>query len=249
MRSITVEFRNETGIQMAKGHGKPADLSQKITAATINNPYIDEKKAAYWDTRRTRQLADFDAWARASQSSLDTLRNRGYDTAAPQRTLDVIASKRPDLQSALESKSDDRIIAVNGVILPLTRELGQQVQESQTRVSEAERIQFSVDQGYRAVYRADAINQDLTAILLDIGPPEPALKKLKTDLVATTRALNTGNLPLAKTPLTLVKKDLKDLSATYRDIASSQDLPPDLTASLRSMVITLDAAADRMGVD
>lgn len=138
---------------------------------------------------------------------------------------------------------------MNAVIPPLTRELGRQVQVSQTRVSEAERIQFSVDLGYRAVYRADAINQDLTAILLDIGPPVPALKKLKTDLVATSRALNTGNLPLAKTPLTLVKKDLKDLSATYRDIASSQDLPPDLTANLRSMVITLDTAADRMGVD
>lgn len=248
MRSLTAEFRNETRIQMAKGHGKPDELSRKIGAATTNNPYIGEKKAAYWNTRRTLQLADFDAWVLVSQGSLDTLRKQGYDTAAGQRSLDVIVSKRPDLAAALESKSEDQILAANGVILPLTQQLGEQAGEIQGQVSEGERIQFYIDQGYRAVYRADTLNRDLTMILLDIGPPEPALKKLKTDLVTTSRTLKTGNLPLTKAPLTLVKKDLKDLSMSYRDIANAQDLPPDLMANLRSMVITLDTTADQMEV-
>ncbi len=245
MRSITAQFRNESEVQMTRGHGNQNDLSRKTGAASINNPHIEEKKAAYWSTRRTRQLADFDAWM-GSQGSLDLLKKQGYDTAASQRSLDVIASKRPDLVAALESKSDDRILSMNGILLPLTQGFGQQVAETQNQVSDGERIQFFIDQGYRAVSRADAINGDLTVILLDIGPPEPALKKVKTDLTATSRALNTGNLPLAKTPLTLVKKDLKDLSATYRDIANSQNLPANLTASLRSMVITLDTTADQM---
>ena len=248
MRSLTAQFRNESEIQMTRGHGNQKDLSQKIVAATTNNPYILEKKAAYWDTRRTRQLADYDTWVLSSQGSLDLLKKQGYDTATSQRSLDVIASKRPDLVSALESKDEDRILSFNGVLRPLTQTFGQQVAETQNQVSEGERTRFFIDQGYRAVSRADAINGDLTVILLDIGPPEPALKKVKTDLTATSRALNTGNLPLAKTPLTLVKKDLKDLSATYRDIANSQDLPANLTASLRSMVIALDNTADQMEV-
>jgi hypothetical protein len=248
MRSITAQFQNESEVQMTRGHGNQRDLSQKIGAATTNNPYIGEKKAAYWDTRRTRQIADYDTWVLSSQVSLDLLKKQGFDTAQSQRSLDVIASKRPDLVAALESKDEGRILSFNAVLLPLTQAFGQQVVEAQNQVSDGERTRFFIDQGYRAVSRADAMNADLTVILLDIGPPEPALKKVKTDLTATSRALNTGNLPLAKTPLTLVKKDLKDLSATYRDIANSQDLPVNLTASLRSMVIALDSTADQMEV-
>lgn len=249
MRTITAQFRNESGIQMTTGYGKRDVFTQQIGAATTNNPYIDQKQKAYWSIRRTNQLEDFDTWVLDTQASLDLLTKQGFDMAEAQRSFDVIGSKRRDLEAALESKSEDRIADVNRVILPLTRQLGDQVLEAQAQVSEAERMQFLVEQGYRVVNQADIINTDLTVILLDIGPAEPALRQLKIDLAATNRMLATGNLGVAKTPLSLAKKDLKDLSMAYRDTANTADLPPDLTAILRAMVITLDNTADQMEAD
>lgn len=246
MRAITDEFRTETDLQMTKGYGKPDDLAMQVGKATAGNPHIEEKRLAYWNTRRTSQIRDFDAWVLESQGVLDTLEKEGYDTARAQRTLDVFVSKRPVVVSALESKSDDRIVAANQVTLPLSRELGQQVAEAQGKVSKAERMQFLVDQGNRAVSRADATNLELTKIILDIGAAEPVTRTLKIDLAETGRILKTGNLPLAQTPMTRVKKDLKDLSMAYRDIANTADLPADLTASLRALIITLDTTADEM---
>lgn len=248
MRTITAEFRNESRVQMEIGHGKPDLLSRQVGAATTNNPHIVEREQAYWSIRRTNQIRDFDAWVKDAQASLDILKLQGFDTSSAQRTLAVIGSKRPDLDAALAAKSEDRIATVNGVISPLTRQLGSQVQEAQAGVSEAERMQFFVEQGYRAVAQADQINNDLIVILLDIGPPETTLRQLKIDLASLDRMLATGNLGMAKTPFLHVKKDLKDLSMAYRDTANSASLPPDLTAAIRAMVITLDNAADQMEV-
>ncbi|PKL63666.1 MAG: hypothetical protein CVV32_12550 [Methanomicrobiales archaeon HGW-Methanomicrobiales-3] len=248
LRVITAEFRNESNVQMEIGHGKPDLLSGQVGAATTSNPYIVEREQAYWSIRRTNQVRDFDAWVKESQASLDTLKTQGFDAAQAQRTLDVIGSKRPDLDAALAAKSGERIADINGEILPLTRQLGEQVQEAQAGVSETERMQFFVEQGYRAVAQADQINNDLIVILLDIGPPETSLRQLKIDLAAMDRMLKAGNPSLAKTPFLKVKKDLKDLSMAYRDTANSASLPPDLTAALRIMVITLDNAADQMEV-
>lgn len=248
MRMITAEFRNESGIQMEIGHGKPDVLSQKVGEATTANPYIVEREQAYWSIRRTNQVRDFDAWVTESQGSLDTLKTQGFDITSAQRTLDVIGSKRPGLDAALAAKSGERIAEVNAVILSLTRQLGEQLQEAQAGVSDTERMQFFVEQGYRAVARADQINNDLIVILLDIGPPETSLRQLKIDLAAMDRMLKAGSPSMAKTPFLHVKKDLKDLSMAYRDTANSASLPPDLAAALRVMVITLDNAADQMEV-
>ena len=248
MRSITGAFRGEIPVQMARGYGNGDALTLKVRAATTNNPYLDAKKAAYWDLRKANQLEDFDAWVLDAQGALDSLKKQGYDTAPAQRTHDVIVSKRPDLVSALESKSEDRIISANQVILPLSRQLGEQITESQQNVSDGEKYQFYIDQGYRATSRAFAIDNDLTRILLDIGPAEPALKKMNTDLSASSKLLRTGNLGATKTPLSLVRTDLKDLSADYQDIANTANLPPDLTVTLRALVINLDTTADQMEV-
>lgn len=248
MRAVTAQFRNESGIQMTTGYGKWDDLTLKVRAATTNNPYIGEKRAAYWSTRRTNQLKDFDAYVVESQVSLDNLKKQGYDTTAAQRSLDVIGSKRPAVVEALESHSEDSILTTNEGILTLTRQLEQEVVDAQGQVSDAKKMEFLIEQGYRAVARADRINNDLRMILLDIDPVESTTKKVKVDLAATKTMLGTGNLPVAKTPLSLVKKDLKDLSMAYRDIANAADLPPALTTTLRSMVITLDNTADQMEV-
>jgi hypothetical protein len=248
MRSTTAAFRNETEIQMTIGQGKWDDLTLQVRAATTGNPYIEGKAAAYWSVRKANQLSDFDAWLLDAQGSLDLLGRQGYDTAAAQRTHDVIASKRPDLASALDSKSNDQIAAVNLVILGLSQQLGSQVAEIQMGVSGTEKTRFYIDQGYRAVYVADTINNNLTEILLDIGPAEPALKKVKVDLAATDKLLSAGNLALSKTPLLFVKTDLRDLAGTYRDILNTADLPPDLSETLRALIITLDNTSDQMDV-
>jgi len=248
MRAITAELRNETAVQMTNGYGDSNALSSKVGAATTNNPYIRAKEDLYWNTRKTNQLRDFDAWVKGTQGSLDTLKKQGYNMTAAQRTLDVTASKRPDLVEALESRSEARISTINAVILPLTQEAGLQVTDAQGQVSDAEKMEFLIEQGYRAVARADSINRDLTVILLDIGPAETTLKKTKVDLAATKTLLATGNLPMAGTPLSLVRKDFRDLSMAYRDIANTADLPPDLTTTLRSLVITLDNTADQIEV-
>lgn len=246
MRSIAAEFRNETAIQMEKGYGKPSDLSRALTGAVTNNPYIEQRKATYWTVRKANQLADFDAYILAARSSLDSLGAVGYPLEKAERALDVLASKRPDLASALEAKSEDRIASAGAIILPLSEDLGSRVGEAQGEVSEAERMRFYIDQGYRAVKRADSSNSELMKIFLDIGPAETATRKLKQDLATSDRILGTGNIGMARTPLTLVKKDLKDLSADYRDLATTETLPSDLGASVRALILTLDSTADQM---
>ncbi len=246
MRAITEEFRTGMNLQMEKGYGKPNDLAIAVHGATINNPYIEQRKAAYWTARKTGQLADFDAYVRESQASLDTLKAGGFPVAPAQRTLDVLASKRPVLVAALDARSEERIAAAGDVILPLSVDLGTQAEGAQGEVSEAERMQFYIDQGYRIVSRADALNLELTKILLDIGPAETATRSLKQDLSIARRYLDTGSIGLARNPMTMIKKDLKDLSMDYRAIANSADLPPELTATLRTLVITIDNAADAM---
>jgi hypothetical protein len=248
MKSISAAFRMEIPVQMERGYGNTATLTQKVRVATTNNPYIDQKLADYWNLRKTNQLADFDAWVVDSQEKLDALKKLGYDTGPAQRTHDVFVSKRPELVSALDAKDEGRIATVNQVILPLSKQLGQQVSEVQGSVSDAEKYQFYIDEGNRAVNVADAIYFDLMPVLLDIGPAEQSLKKLKVDLTKTDRLLKTGNLPVTKTQLSLVKTDLKDLSGNFRDIANSADLPSDLTARIRALVLCLDAMADRMEV-
>ena len=100
------------------------DLTQNVRAATTNNPYIDQKKADYWNLRKTNQLADFDAWVVIPQETLDALIKLGYDTATAQRTHDVIVSKRPESGISPGLQSEDRIATVNQVILPLSQQLG-----------------------------------------------------------------------------------------------------------------------------
>ena len=246
MRETTAQFRNETVVQMTTGHGKSAELAAQAGKATAGNPWIEDKKKTYWTVRKTSQLAAFDAWAAGARESLDILESRGYDTSRARRTLDVIAAKRPEVVTALDSQSEDRIAAVDTAISPLMEQLMEQTTAAQGEVSEAERMQFMIDQGYRAVYRADSMNGELLPVLLDIGAAEDATRKLKGDLAVANRYLATGNLASVKNPLRLTKTDLKDLSMAYRDIANTADLPADTASALRALVITLDRAADQV---
>lgn len=247
MKDTTALFRNETSVQVTVGQGKWDELDRQIGAATANNPYLIDKQNAYWNTRSTGTLADFDAWVENSQQVLDGLKSNGFDTTTAQRTLDGISFDRPDIQSALGSRSETAIASASQQLLAQTQAFSGQVTAVQEQVPESIQQQFFIDQGYRVVERADKVNNDLTMILIDIGPADPALSQTKTDLASARNVLSTGNFGAARTPLRLVRKDLVDLAQAYRDTAHSADLPPALSAELNSMAIRLDDTADQMG--
>jgi hypothetical protein len=247
MRTTTTQFRKETSAVMTRGQGKWDDMNLLITKAKENNPYILAKKDAYWETRKAYQLAVFDTWGNDGQQLLDSLNSRGYDTTAAQRALDVFVARRPAVQAALTARSETDIESVNVQTLALSDQFGQKVVETQEQIPDSTRFAFFIDEGYRAVERADQVNPDLTRILLDIGDADTALAKTKTDLATARKVLGTGNLEAARTPLKLVQKDLVDLAQVYRDLAHQVDLPDALSSELNTLVSRLTDTADRMG--
>ncbi len=247
LRSITSQFRNETIARMTKGQGDWDTLNKQISGATNKNPYIAAKEDTYWNTRKTTLMGDFDAWILQGQQALDTLKNEGYDTTGAQRSLDLISFHRPDVVAALGSRNELKIQSMNSEILSMSQQFGQQVDDVQGQVSDDTTTGFLIDQGYRAVARADTINYNLTVILLDISPADSILAQTKKDLASARALQNNGNFESAKTPLRLVKKDLADLAGAYRDLEHSADLPPDLSASLGTMAGQLDNMTVQMG--
>ena len=247
LRSITSQFRNETIVQMTTGQGHWDVLNLQISLAKDKNPYITEKEDNYWNTRKTTLMGDFDAWVLQGQQALITLKKEGYDTTGAQRSLDLISFRRPDVLAALASRNEIAIQSINSKILEMSQQFGQQVNELQGEVSDNTSTGFFIEQGDRAVTRADAINYNLTVILLNIGPAETILAQTKKDLASATVLQNSGKFESAKTPLRLVKKDLTDLAEAYRDLEHSADLPPDLSATLDTMAGQLDTMAGQMG--
>ena len=246
MRNTTTQFRDEAASVMVKGQGKWDVVESQILDVKDNNPYISQKKENYWAVRTTAQLAAFDTWVQEAQQRLDTLKAGGYDTTTAQRALDVFSSKRPDVKAAFATKTETAVRSVNLQTQPLSMDFIQKLEASQEQVPDSTRFQFFIDQGNRAVGLADQANSDLVPIILDIGSAETILAKTKTDLASAQRLLNTGNLATTKTPLRLVQKDMSDLAQSYRDIASTADLPKDLSAELNALALRLDNTADQM---
>jgi len=247
LQLTTRQFREEARAQMGAGQGSWTELNGQITLAMSNNPYIAEKKNLYWSSRTRDQLSDFDSWAEEAQAELTALKANGYDVTKAQRALDVTIAKRPALQAALESRDENNVSDACDLLLSLSLDYVDQVGEAQQQVPDDARILFLLEQADRAVGKADQLNTDTTMVILDIGAAEPALSRLKTDIRATRLLLNAGRLETAKKNLILIKKDFTDLAQGYRDIATSANLPADLSGSLRAMAITLDNTADQIG--
>jgi hypothetical protein len=244
LRTITEEFRNEMNNQMAIGEGwNTGKLNSQLSAATNNNPYIQAKNDTYWNTLSEGQLGDFDADVQNAQTVIDTLDQDGYNTTDPQWTLHMIVAKRPDLKAALDLRDEYGIRSTLNDIFQLSQQLAQQVTDIQGQVPKNTKIQFLADQAGRAALRGDAINNDLKALLLDVGPEETTVSQMKTDIAGTRSMIESGNIDQASTSLILLKQDLTDLSQEYQNIADSANLPPDLAETMRSLAITLNNAA------
>ncbi|MFA4877587.1 MAG: hypothetical protein WC586_09240 [Methanoregula sp.] len=247
LQQITRRYKSEVSAQMGAGQGSWGELNAQITLATSNNPYIQEKKNLYWSTRANGQLADLDSWAGAVQADLDALRARGYDTTKAQRALDVTLASRPQLQAALELKNEDQVSAAAGNLYILSSDYVARVTETRQQVPDNAGIALFLEEADRIVTRADRLNTDTIRITLDIGAAESDLSRLKNDIVATKRLLAAGKLDSAKKNLLIIKKDLTDLAGAYRDIATTANLPPDLSGALSMTAVSLDNTADRVG--
>lgn len=247
MRNTTTQFRTELATIISTKQGKWADLNRAIAAAKLNNPYIQAKKDAYWNIRKANQLADFDTWVIEGQQTLNSKKAEGYDITAAQRALDVFSSKRPDVQAALNARSDTAIESVNLATVPLSEAFIDQLLALDTQVPDSGRWNHFIEQGDRVVAEADRINIALIPVILDIGDAEPVLAKTKKDLNTARVLLGSGNLEATKVPLRLVQKDFTDLALAYRDIRNTAALPGTLSAELDSMALRLDDAAGEMG--
>jgi len=246
MRNTTGKYRTDTYAVMTRGSGNWDRLALQMSAAKADSPYIPEKKNTYWTVRKESQLEAFDAWVRDGQELINSLNSAGYDTTAAQRALAVVSARRPDLVTALASKTELAVQSVNRQILPLSEEFVLAVAEAQEQVPDSVRLQFFVDQGERAVGLADRVNYDLVPYLVDIGAADPVLTRTKTDLASAGNVLGTGNLGAAKAPFRLVQKDFADLALAYRDVLHSTDLPDGLSEELTTLALRLDDLASQM---
>jgi hypothetical protein len=117
----------------------------------------------------------------------------------------------------------------------------------QGEVSQDTTAEFRINEADRVIARAYLINNQLVEQILDIGAADPVLLKTKADVKLAHGALNGGQSRLVSTQLLLIKKDYRDLAAAYRDIAVSSILPEGMADTLKSMSITLENTADRIG--
>ena len=150
------------------------------------------KKDAYWATRSTHQLDDFDTWVAQTQKTLDTLQAQGYTVTDTQPYLDRFASLKTDLKSSLMQKISTGLIPLRLRSGIAPREISNRIVALQSQVITDTTAEFRIDEADRVIARADRLNNQLVKQILDIGDAEPVLSKTKTDVKMARGALNGG---------------------------------------------------------
>ncbi len=247
MQETARSFNQETLNQMYSHQGKPENLKAQISKAVNANPYIAMKKDAYWTTRSTYQLAQFDAWVSDTQNTLNSLQAQGYTVSDTSPYLVRFASLRTDLKASLNTKDFDRAESTAVMIRDRSSEIADRIAALQTQVTTDTTAEFQIDEADRVITRADRVNPQLVKQILDIGDAEPVLSKLKIDVKLARGALNGGQSGLVYNQLQLIKKDYRDLAAAYRDIAVSASLTPGMADILKAMSYSLEETANRIG--
>lgn len=247
MQKTALAFNRETINQTNANQGKITDLQAQIGKAVNANPYIVMKKDAYWVTRSTHQLDDFDTWVTEAQKTLDALQIQGFTVTGTQPYLDRFTSLKTDLKSSLDSRDFDRADTTTLMIRDRSQEITDRIATLQGQVSQDKTAEFRIDEADRVIARADRINKHLIEQILDIGAADPVLYKTRIDVKMAHVALNGGQTGLVSTQLILIKKDYLDLAAAYRDIAVSASLPAGMADILKATSISLEATADRIG--
>jgi hypothetical protein len=249
MNQVNLEFRQELRNQMTAGRGRPAELKAQVDAAVKGNPALASLESAYWSTRTTGELANFDIRVQRAGTVLSNLSVKGYDTTQAQAKLTEITALRSTLEPALNSHDRTQIQAVQEHIRTLFSDLGQIVKDLQVQVPQDRRIQFPINEGNRAVARAEMINADLRFLDIDTSMAEQYTGAAKADLAAAQAALDADNFNGAKTSLNAARQDLKSLAQAYRDIAARYKSDATTASTLTATAAALDNTAASMGSD
>ena len=216
MEQINTRFREELRIQMKTGHGKTAELKSLIDAAVQGDVSLTSLESSYWSTRTSEELANFDLHVQRSQIVIDSLHARGYDTAMAQARLTEITDKRASLESALASHDKTQIDTVQQQLTPLWQQLATIVKDLQVQDPVQEKqILTRINEGNRAVERADMVNADLKALSIDTTLAEQYTAAAKVNLAAAQASLTGGNLEEAQVSIDAVKQDFRNDSLPH----------------------------------
>jgi len=249
MNKVNMQFRQELRDQMKAGHGRPAELKAQADAAVQGNAALVSLESAYWSTRTTGELANFDIRVQRATNVLSNLTAKGYDTTQAQVKLTQITALRGSLESALDSHDHTQIHEVQQQILTLSQELARIVKDLQVKVPHDRRILYHIHEGNRAVVRAEMINADLRSLDIDTLLAEQYTGAAKTSLAAAQAALDANNTGSTKTSLDAARQDLKSLAQVYRDIAGRYKPGATTSSTLTSTAQALDTTAATMGSD
>jgi hypothetical protein len=249
IEQVNAPFRQELRTQMKAGRGRPAELRSQVDAAVQGDGRLATLESSYWTTRSSDELANFDLHVQRSQGVIDTLKAKGYDTTAAQAKLGEITAKRSALESALALHDKTQIPVVQQQVVSLWQQLAVIVKDLQVQVPQNTKIQFHINEGNRAVARADMVNADLKSLAIDTTQAEQYTAAARSDLAAAQASLTGGNPDTAKSSLEAAKQDLRNLSLAYRDIAKRYQVPaeaaseaPATAAALDSMVTSMETA-------
>lgn len=248
MEQINTQFREELRTQMKNGRGKTAELKSQVDAAVQGDTSLASLESSYWATRTSEELANFDLHVRRSQTVIDSLKVKGYDNTTAQAKLAEIIAQRSSLESALASHDKTRIDTVQQQLTSLWQQLAAIVKDLQAQEPQQEKqIQSRINEGNRAVERADMVNADLKVLSIDTTLAEQYTAAAKVNLASAQASLTAGNLELAQASLDAAKLDLKNLSQAYKDIAHRYKVPADAASEATAIAGALDSTVTSMG--
>ena len=248
IEQINTQFRQELRSQLKAGRGKNAELKSLVDAAVQGDASLASMESSYWTTRTSEELANFDLRVQRSQTVIDSLKVKGYDNTTAQAKLAEIIAKRSSLESALASHDKKQIEPVQQQIGSLWEQLATIVKDLQVKVPPQDKqILSRINEGNRAVARADMVNADLKALSIDTTLAEQYTATAKVNLAAAQASLTTGNLDLAQASIDAAKLDLKNLSQAYKDISHRYKVPATAASEATATAGALDSTVTSLG--
>lgn len=248
IKQINTQFREELRKQMKTGHGNPAELKSLVDAAVHGDASLTSLESSYWATRTSEELADFDLRIQRSQTVIDSLQAKGYDNSTAQAKLGEITDKRSSLESALASHDKTQIDTLQQQIGSLWQQLAAIVKELQVQEPLQEKqILDRINEGNRAVARADMVNADLKALSIDTTLAEQYTASAKANLEAAQAAITAGDPEQAQASVDAVKQDFGNLSQAYRDISQRYQVPEAAASEATATAGALDSTITSLG--
>ncbi len=211
IRTITTDFRVELAQQRDANNGQLLPLLSRISDAKNGNAEMASLEDAYWESRKTNELAIFDIRVERAQTVLDNRAGAGYDITEAQAKLEEIKAKRPELEEALADRDHIQITAVTKEIFELSAELARIVKELQVELTDEQKVGFWIRAGKRAAERISAVISDLESLGNDVSALNELLSSLNGNLDKAMQALDAGDIEAAKAALSDARADFVEI--------------------------------------